>query len=48
MKEAMAVMGAVVATIIVFTILSGGNLNLGTSGQGPFFNFGFKGPQNRG
>lgn len=47
MKEAAAVMGAVVMVIVVFTILSGGNINLGTSSSGPYFNFGFKGPQNR-
>ena len=47
MKEATAIFGAVVAVIVVFTILAGGNLNLGTSSAGPFFNFGFKGPQNR-
>ena len=47
MKEATAVFGAVVAVIVVFTILSGGNLNLGTSPSGPYFNFGFRGPQNR-
>ena len=47
MKEATAVFGAVVAVIVVFTILGGGNLNLGTSASGPYFNFGFRGPQNR-
>ena len=47
MKEATAVFGAVVLVIVVFTILAGGNLNLGTSDRGPYFNFGFRGPQNR-
>lgn len=43
----MAVLGALVATVVVFTMLAGGNLGLGTSPQGPYFNLGFKGPQNR-
>lgn len=47
MKEAAAIFGAVIAVIVVFTVLSGGNLNLGTSPGGPFFNFGFKGPQSK-
>lgn len=46
-KEVMAVLGGLVATIIVFTVLAGGNIALGTSGQGPYANFGFRGPQNR-
>lgn len=45
MKEAVAVLGAVVGTIVLFTLLAGGNLHLGTAPQGPFFNLGFKGPQ---
>lgn len=48
MKEAVAVMGGFVAVIVVFTILSGGKLQLGTSGTGPYANFGFAGPQFRG
>lgn len=47
MKEAAVVFGAVVTVIVVFTILSGGNLNLGTASTGPYFNFGFKGPQSK-
>lgn len=47
MKEAMAVMGGFVAVIVVFTLLSGGTLRLGTSGTGPYANFGFAGPQSR-
>ena len=47
MKEGIAVLGVLVGIVVGFTILSGGNLNLGTSPAGPFFNFGFKGPQSR-
>lgn len=47
MKEATAIFGAIVAVIIVFTLLSGGNFSLGTSSSGPFANFGFKGPQSK-
>lgn len=47
MREATAVFGAVVLVIVVFTLLSGGNFSLGTSGTGPYLNFGFKGPQAR-
>lgn len=43
----MAVMGGFVAVIVVFTLLSGGKLNLGTSTSGPFASFGFTGPQSR-
>jgi hypothetical protein len=46
-KEGLAIFAALVGTIIAFTVLSGGNLSLGTSGTGPFLNFGFRGPQNR-
>lgn len=45
MREAVAVMGAIVGTIVLFTLLTGGNLHVGTSSSGPFFNLGFKGPQ---
>lgn len=48
MKEAAAVAGGFVAVIVIFTLLGGGKLNLGTSPQGPFAQFGFAGPQNRG
>lgn len=48
MKEAAAVAGGFVAVIVIFTLLAGGKLSLGTSAQGPFANFGFTGPQNRG
>lgn len=47
MKEVVAVFGAIVATIVVFTLLSGGNIRLGTATSGPYFNLGFTGPQNR-
>lgn len=47
MKEAAAVAGGFVAVIVVFTLLAGGKLSLGTSPQGPFANFGFSGPQSR-
>jgi hypothetical protein len=48
MKEAVAVLGTMVGVIIAFTILGGGNINLGTSSTGPYLNFGYKGPQNKG
>lgn len=48
MKEAAAVAGGFVAVIVIFTLLSGGKLSLGTSAAGPFANFGFTGPQSRG
>lgn len=41
----MAVAGALVGAIVLFTVLSGGNINLGTSSSGPYLNFGFKGPR---
>lgn len=47
MKEAAAVAGGFVAVIVVFTLLAGGKLDLGTSTQGPFAAFGFSGPQHR-
>ena len=47
MREAVAVAGGFVAIIVVFTILAGGRLSLGTSAQGPYASFGFTGPQNR-
>lgn len=48
MKEAAAVAGGFVAVIVIFTLLGGGRLSLGTSAQGPYATFGFTGPQNRG
>jgi hypothetical protein len=48
MREAAAVAGGFVAVIVLFTLLSGGKLSLGTSGQGPYAAFGFSGPQSRG
>ena len=48
MREAAAVAGGLVLVIVAFTLLSGGRLSLGTSAQGPYANFGFTGPQNRG
>lgn len=48
MKEAIAVAGGFVAVIVIFTILAGGKIQLGTSGQGPYANFGFAGPTYRG
>lgn len=48
MREAAVVAGGFVAVIVMFTLLSGGKLNLGTSAQGPFAQFGFAGPQFRG
>ena len=47
MKEAAVIAGGFVAVIVVFTILAGGRLSLGTSASGPYANFGFTGPQNR-
>jgi hypothetical protein len=43
-REAAAVAGGFVAIIVLFTLLSGGKLSLGTSSTGPFANFGFTGP----
>lgn len=48
MREAAVVAGGFVAVIVLFTVLSGGKLDLGTSSSGPFANFGFQGPQFRG
>lgn len=48
MREAAVVAGGFIAVIVLFTILSGGKLDLGTSSTGPYANFGFTGPQNRG
>lgn len=45
MKSAVAIFSALVATVVVLTLLTGGSLSLGTSPAGPSFNFGFKGPQ---
>lgn len=47
MKEAAAVAGGFVAVIVIFTILGGGRLSLGTSASGPYASFGFTGPANR-
>lgn len=47
MREAAVVAGGLVAVIVVFTLLAGGKLQLGTSTAGPYANFGFTGPQNR-
>jgi hypothetical protein len=47
MREAAAVAGGFVAVIVLFTILAGGKLSLGTSASGPYANFGFTGPSNR-
>jgi hypothetical protein len=44
-REAVVVLGAVVGTIVLFTVLTGGQLHIGTASTGPFFNLGFKGPQ---
>jgi hypothetical protein len=46
-KEAIAIVGSLVGVIIVLTLVAGGDLHLGTSPAGPFFNLGFKGPQSR-
>lgn len=48
MREAVVVAGGFVAVIVLFTVLGGGKIDLGTSSQGPYANFGFTGPQNRG
>lgn len=47
MREAAAVAGGFVAVIVLFTLLAGGKLSLGTSPSGPFASFGFAGPQSR-
>jgi hypothetical protein len=46
-REAAAVAAGFVAVIVVFTVLAGGRLSLGTSASGPYANFGFTGPTNR-
>lgn len=46
-KEALVILGSLVGLIIVLTLVSGGNLNLGTSPAGPYFGLGFKGPQSK-
>ena len=48
MKEAAVLAGGFVAVIVIFTLLGGGKLDLGTSASGPFANFGFQGPSFRG
>lgn len=48
MREAVAVAAGFVGVIVLFTILSGGSLSLGTnSTSGPFATFGFSGPKAR-
>ena len=47
MKEAAAVAGGFIAVIVLFTLLAGGQLTLGTGPQGPVAQFGFRGPQAR-
>jgi hypothetical protein len=44
-KEAVALAGGLVAVIVIFTLLGGGKLSLGTSStSGPYATFGFQGP----
>lgn len=47
MREAVAVAGGLVAVIVLFTLLTGGKLSLGTASTGPYASFGFTGPQSR-
>ena len=47
MREAIVAIGALVGVVIALTLISGGNLQLGTSPAGPSFNLGFRGPQAR-
>jgi hypothetical protein len=42
-KEALAVLGTLVAVVVVVTFLSGGNFSLGTFGGNPYFSLGYKG-----
>lgn len=42
-KEALAVLGTLVAVVVVITFLSGGRFSIGTQGGNPYFNFGFSG-----
>lgn len=44
-RDVIAIVGAIVATIVVFTLLTGGSLNMGTSPSGPNFSLGYRGPQ---
>ena len=45
MKEAVVAIGALVGLVIALTLISGGNLQLGTSPSGPSFSLGYRGPK---
>ena len=47
-KEAIAALGALVGMVIFLTLISGGNIHLGTSPQGPSFSLGYSGPGSKG
>ena len=41
----MKVVAALVGVVVVLTLMTGGQLKLGTSSQGPIFGLSFHGPQ---
>ena len=43
-KDVMLLLGGAVALIVLLTMVTGGTLGLGTSPQGPYLQFGYKGP----
>ncbi len=43
--EALAVLAAFAAIVVVFTLLTGGSLSMGTTPAGPSFSLGYRGPQ---
>jgi hypothetical protein len=44
-KDVMLLLGGAVALIVLLTVVTGGSLGLGTSPQGPYLQFGYKGPK---
>jgi hypothetical protein len=44
-KDSLAVLGTLIAVVVIFTLISGGNLKLGTSEAGPYFSTAFRGPK---
>ena len=44
-NDAKVVLGTLVGIIVIFTLLSSGNLKIGTSASGPYFSTAFRGPQ---
>lgn len=48
MGEALKALGLMVGVVIALTMIGGGKFNLGTSSAGPYVNFGYTGPSNKG